>query len=87
MGDVGSLALGGVLAGLAIVSRTELLLPVLGGLFVIITLSVAIQVSVFKVSKLKTGRRGRSGCSGWRRCSITLNRSAGRKPRSWCGSG
>ena len=56
MGDVGSLALGGVLAGLAIVSRTELLLPVLGGLFVIITLSVAIQVSVFKVSKLKTGR-------------------------------
>jgi phospho-N-acetylmuramoyl-pentapeptide-transferase len=56
MGDVGSLALGGVLAGLAIVSRTELLLPVLGGLFVIITLSVAIQVSVFKVSKLRTGR-------------------------------
>jgi phospho-N-acetylmuramoyl-pentapeptide-transferase len=56
MGDVGSLALGGVLAGLAIVSRTELLLPILGGLFVIITLSVVIQVSVFKVSKLKTGR-------------------------------
>jgi phospho-N-acetylmuramoyl-pentapeptide-transferase len=53
MGDVGSLALGGVLAGLAIVSRTELLLPVLGGLFVIITLSVAIQVSVFKASKIR----------------------------------
>jgi phospho-N-acetylmuramoyl-pentapeptide-transferase len=53
MGDVGSLALGGVLAGLAVVSRTELLLPVLGGLFVIITLSVAIQVSVFKVSKFR----------------------------------
>ena len=56
MGDVGSLALGGVLAGLAIVSKTELLLPILGGLFVIITLSVAIQVGVFKVSKLRTGR-------------------------------
>jgi phospho-N-acetylmuramoyl-pentapeptide-transferase len=56
MGDVGSLALGGVLAGLAIVSRTELLLLVLGGLFVIITMSVAIQVSVFKISKFRTGR-------------------------------
>jgi phospho-N-acetylmuramoyl-pentapeptide-transferase len=55
MGDVGSLSLGGVLAGLAIVSRTELLLPVLGGLFVIITMSVAIQVTVFKVSKIRTG--------------------------------
>src|ERR1700678_255047 len=56
MGDVGSLALGGVLAGLAIVSRTELLLLILGGLVVIITMSVAIQVSVFKVTKLRTGR-------------------------------
>jgi phospho-N-acetylmuramoyl-pentapeptide-transferase len=55
MGDVGSLSLGGVLAGLAIVSKTELLLPVLGGLFVIITLSVVIQVSVFKASKIRTG--------------------------------
>jgi phospho-N-acetylmuramoyl-pentapeptide-transferase len=53
MGDVGSLALGGVLAGLAIVSRTELLLLVLGGLFVIITMSVVIQVSVFKVTKMR----------------------------------
>jgi phospho-N-acetylmuramoyl-pentapeptide-transferase len=53
MGDVGSLALGGVLAGLAIVSRTELLLLVLGGLFVIITMSVVIQVGVFKVTKMR----------------------------------
>ena len=39
MGDTGSLALGGVLAGLAITTHTELLLFLLGGLFVIITLS------------------------------------------------
>ncbi|SDQ53648.1 phospho-N-acetylmuramoyl-pentapeptide-transferase [Quadrisphaera sp. DSM 44207] len=53
MGDTGSLALGGALAGLAITSRTELLLVVLGGLFVLITLSVVIQVGSFKL----TGRR------------------------------
>ena len=56
MGDVGSLALGGVLAGLAIVSRTELLLPILGGLFVIIVISDVIQIGVFKITKLRTGR-------------------------------
>jgi phospho-N-acetylmuramoyl-pentapeptide-transferase len=56
MGDTGSLSLGGALAGLAIVTRTDLLLLVLGGLFVIVTLSVVIQVSVFKVSKFRTGK-------------------------------
>jgi phospho-N-acetylmuramoyl-pentapeptide-transferase len=56
MGDVGALALGGALAGLAIVSRTELLLPILGGLFVIVTLSVIIQVSVFKITRIRTGK-------------------------------
>jgi phospho-N-acetylmuramoyl-pentapeptide-transferase len=53
MGDTGSLALGGALAGLAIITRTELLLILLGGLFVIITLSVVIQVGSFKL----TGKR------------------------------
>jgi phospho-N-acetylmuramoyl-pentapeptide-transferase len=53
MGDTGSLALGGALAGLAITTRTELLLVLLGGLFVLITLSVVIQVASFKL----TGRR------------------------------
>lgn len=53
MGDTGSLALGGLLAGLAMVTRTELLLVVLGALFVIITMSVIIQVGFFKM----TGRR------------------------------
>jgi phospho-N-acetylmuramoyl-pentapeptide-transferase len=56
MGDTGSLALGGVLAGLAVVSKTQLLLVILGGLFVIITMSDVIQVSVFKVTRLRTGR-------------------------------
>jgi phospho-N-acetylmuramoyl-pentapeptide-transferase len=50
MGDTGSLALGGALAGLGICSQTELLLALLGGLFVIITLSVIIQVGYFKLS-------------------------------------
>ena len=53
MGDTGSLALGGAIAGLAITTRTELLLVVLGGLFVIITASVILQVAGFKL----TGKR------------------------------
>jgi phospho-N-acetylmuramoyl-pentapeptide-transferase len=50
MGDTGSLSLGGAIAGLAVLTRTELLLLVLGGLFVIITLSVILQVGWFKLS-------------------------------------
>jgi phospho-N-acetylmuramoyl-pentapeptide-transferase len=50
MGDTGSLALGGALAGLATTLRVELLLLPLGGLFVIITLSVIIQTLYFKIS-------------------------------------
>ena len=50
MGDTGSLALGGVMAATAIITRTELLLIILGGLFVIETLSVIIQVGVFKLT-------------------------------------
>jgi phospho-N-acetylmuramoyl-pentapeptide-transferase len=53
MGDTGSLALGGVLAGLAVTTRTQLLLVILGGLFVIIAFSVIIQVGSFKM----TGKR------------------------------
>jgi phospho-N-acetylmuramoyl-pentapeptide-transferase len=51
MGDTGALALGGLLAGLAIMTRTELLLVILGGLFVVETLSVIIQVAGFKSMK------------------------------------
>ncbi|MDP1851462.1 MAG: phospho-N-acetylmuramoyl-pentapeptide-transferase [Candidatus Planktophila sp.] len=50
MGDTGSLALGGALAGLAATLRVELLLIPLGGLFVIITMSVVIQRLYFKIS-------------------------------------
>jgi phospho-N-acetylmuramoyl-pentapeptide-transferase len=50
MGDTGSLALGGALAGLAIMTRTELLLAVLGGLFVVITMSSIIQIGYFKMT-------------------------------------
>ncbi len=53
MGDTGSLALGGVLAGLAVCTKTQLLLLILGGLFVIITGSVMLQVTSYKL----TGRR------------------------------
>jgi phospho-N-acetylmuramoyl-pentapeptide-transferase len=53
MGDTGSLALGGALAGLATSLRVELLLIPLGGLFVIITLSVALQVAYFKITRGK----------------------------------
>ena len=50
MGDVGSLALGGALAGIAITLRIQLLLAALGFLFVLITASVIIQVAYFKIS-------------------------------------
>jgi phospho-N-acetylmuramoyl-pentapeptide-transferase len=50
MGDVGSLSLGGAIAGFAIMLRTEVLLVALGGLFVIITMSVIIQRVYFKIS-------------------------------------
>jgi phospho-N-acetylmuramoyl-pentapeptide-transferase len=53
MGDTGSLALGGGLAALALMTRTELLLGLVGGLFVLITLSVIAQVGSYKL----TGRR------------------------------
>jgi phospho-N-acetylmuramoyl-pentapeptide-transferase len=53
MGDTGSLAIGGVLAAAAVLTKTELLLPVIGGLFVVEALSVMIQVAVFKL----TGKR------------------------------
>jgi phospho-N-acetylmuramoyl-pentapeptide-transferase len=56
MGDTGSLALGGALAGLAIVTRTDLLLLLLGGLFVIITMSVVIQVGSYKLTHKRVFR-------------------------------
>jgi len=63
MGDVGSLALGGALGTVAILIKQELLLPIVGGVFVLEALSVIIQVASFKM----TGQR----VFKWRRCIIT----------------
>ena len=53
LGDTGSLSLGGAMAAMAIYTRTELLLILIGGLFVMNTLSVILQVSWFKITKGK----------------------------------
>ena len=50
MGDTGSLAIGGALAALSVLTRTELLMGVIASLFVIITMSVVLQVGWFKIS-------------------------------------
>jgi phospho-N-acetylmuramoyl-pentapeptide-transferase len=55
MGDTGSLAIGGIIATIAILTRKELLLPILGGIFLAENLSVMIQVAYFKYSKKKYG--------------------------------
>jgi phospho-N-acetylmuramoyl-pentapeptide-transferase len=49
MGDTGSLSIGGGIVALAVMTRTELLLPLLAGLFLVITLSVILQVGSFKL--------------------------------------
>ena len=51
MGDTGSLALGGLLGAIAVCTKHEIVLGVIGGLFVLETLSVAIQVTYFKITK------------------------------------
>src|SRR5690606_27413277 len=53
MGDTGSLALGGAIGAIAILTKTEILLVIIGGIFVLETLSVIIQVISFKT----TGKR------------------------------
>lgn len=50
MGDTGSLALGGAIAALAVLTKSELFLPILGGIYVVETLSVIIQVISFKLT-------------------------------------
>lgn len=49
MGDVGSLSLGGAIAGVAVITKQELLLPFIGGIFVVEALSVIIQVAWYKM--------------------------------------
>jgi phospho-N-acetylmuramoyl-pentapeptide-transferase len=55
MGDVGALALGGALGTIAVITRQEILLAVMGGIFVVEALSVMLQVVYFKYTKRKYG--------------------------------
>ena len=59
MGDVGALALGGALGTIAVIVRQEIVLFIMGGVFVVETLSVMLQVGYFKYTKMRfgTGRR------------------------------
>ncbi len=56
MGDTGSLALGGALAGISILSRTEILAAIIGGLFVLEVLSDVIQIGFFKMTRRRVFR-------------------------------
>ena len=69
MGDTGSLSLGGSLAAIAIIVKHEIVLAIIGGLFVLETVSVIIQVVSFKL----TGKRS----SRWHQYTITLKRKVG----------
>ena len=55
MGDVGALALGGALGTIAVIVRQEIVLAIMGGIFVVEALSVMLQVSYFKYTKKRTG--------------------------------
>ena len=56
MGDVGSLAIGGALGTVAILTKQEFLLPFIGGVFIIEAVSVMMQVSYFKFTRKTTGK-------------------------------
>ena len=76
MGDTGSLALGGVIGTMAILTKQELLLPLVGGLFVIETLSVIIQVGSFKLRKKRVFRMAplhhHFELLGWSETKVTI---------------
>ena len=55
MGDVGALALGGALGTIAVIVRQEIVLALMGGVFVLEALSVMVQVGYFKYTKKKFG--------------------------------
>ena len=79
MGDVGSLALGGAISTVAVAIKQELLLPFIGGIFVIEAVSVILQVAVTSCARARSSK--------WRRCITTSNWSAGRNRKSSPGSG
>ncbi|GAA4625181.1 phospho-N-acetylmuramoyl-pentapeptide-transferase [Actinoallomurus vinaceus] len=76
MGDTGSLGLGGVIVGLAVMTRTELLFIILGGLPVLITLSVIIQVGSFKLTRKRVFKMAplqhHFELSGWAETTIVV---------------
>ncbi len=75
MGDTGSLALGGALAGAAILTGTQLLLPLIGGVFVAETLSVIVQVTSYKTTRRRIFRMSplhhHFELSGWPETTVT----------------
>ena len=79
MGDTGSLALGGLLAGVAMILKQEILLILIGFVFVMEVLSVVIQVTYYK--------RTKNVFSRWRRYIIILNYPGGVRRKSYIGSG
>jgi phospho-N-acetylmuramoyl-pentapeptide-transferase len=76
MGDTGSLPLGGLIAGLSVLSRTELLLVVIAGLFVVEMLSVVIQIAVFKYKRVRVFRMApfhhHFELSGWAETTVLV---------------
>jgi phospho-N-acetylmuramoyl-pentapeptide-transferase len=56
MGDVGALALGGALGTIAVITRQEIVLAIMGGVFVVEALSVIVQVSWFKFTRIRFGQ-------------------------------
>jgi phospho-N-acetylmuramoyl-pentapeptide-transferase len=76
MGDTGSLALGGALGAMAILTKHELLLPIVGGLFVLEALSVIIQVGSFKLRGKRVFRMAplhhHFELKGWSESKVTI---------------
>ncbi|MGH3436894.1 MAG: phospho-N-acetylmuramoyl-pentapeptide-transferase [Sciscionella sp.] len=76
MGDTGSLALGGLVAGLSITTRTELLMVVVGGLFVVEMISVVLQIVVFRTTRRRLFRMApfhhHFELSGWAETSVII---------------
>ncbi|WP_310614933.1 phospho-N-acetylmuramoyl-pentapeptide-transferase [Limnohabitans sp.] len=82
MGDVGALALGGALGTIAVIVRQEIVLAIMGGIFVVEALSVMLQVTYFKYTKKKYGEGRRIlkmaplhhhfEKSGWKETQVTV---------------
>lgn len=74
MGDTGSLALGGAIAAMAVVTRTELFIPIIGGIYTIEVLSVIIQVISFRLTGKRVFRMSplhhHFELSGWRETKV-----------------